>query len=100
MMLKDGLCRWVAPSVSGEVRLELRRGDDYTILSTRAEASSYAPEKLSMEKVKEPAFTQEDRIGALEVQNLSVDDNRERVLLQLESLTRLPSIRTTSLLES
>ncbi|MBK7863701.1 MAG: argininosuccinate synthase [Archangiaceae bacterium] len=102
MMLKDGLTRWVAPSVSGEVTLELRRGDDYTLVATRAEHSAYAPEKLSMEKVAEPAFTQEDRIGALEVQNLSVDDNRELVFRQLEWLKRLGSggARPVELLES
>jgi argininosuccinate synthase len=91
MMLKDGLTRWVAPSITGEVVVELRRGDDYTLVSTRAEASAYAPEKLSMEKVAEPAFTQEDRIGALEVQNLSIDDNRAVVARQLDYLRRFGS---------
>jgi argininosuccinate synthase len=101
MMLKDGLTRWVAPSITGEVTVELRRGDDYTLVSTRAEASAYAPEKLSMEKVKEPAFTQEDRIGALEVQNLSVDDNRAVVARQLDYLKRFgSSAKPADLLES
>jgi len=103
MMLKDGLTRWVAPSVTGEVTVELRRGDDYTLVSTRAEHSAYAPEKLSMEKVAEPAFTQEDRIGALEVQNLSVDDNRETTLRQLDHLRRFGAggpARPAELLES
>jgi argininosuccinate synthase len=58
------------------VTLELRRGDDYTLLSTDAEAAAYAPDKLSMERTAS-AFTPEDRIGSLEMQNLSVDDNRE-----------------------
>ncbi len=101
MMLKDGLTRWIATAITGEVALELRRGDDYTLISTRAEASAYAPEKLSMEKVAEPAFTAEDRIGALEVQNLSVDDNRTTVLRQLEHLKRISGAsRPTELLES
>ena len=51
MMLKDALTRWVAPAVTGTVTLELRRGDDYTILDTRAEHMAYDPDKLSMEKV-------------------------------------------------
>lgn len=89
MMLKDALTRWVATGVSGEVEVELRRGDDYTFVSTRAERSAYAPHKLSMEKVEDAAFSPEDRIGALELQNLSVADNRE---LLLHYLTRLPSI--------
>jgi len=88
-LLKDGLTRWVAPSVTGEVTLELRRGDDYTIVATRAEYMSYGPDKLSMEKVAEPAFTPEDRIGALELQNLSVGDNRALLLHHLSSLRQL-----------
>jgi argininosuccinate synthase len=88
-LLKDGLTRWVAPSITGEVTLELRRGDDYTIVATRAEYMSYGPEKLSMERVEEPAFTPEDRIGALELQNLSVGDNRDLLLHHLASLRQL-----------
>ncbi|KAB2893320.1 MAG: argininosuccinate synthase [Kofleriaceae bacterium] len=88
-LLKDGLTRWVAPSVTGEVTLELRRGDDYTIVATRAQHMSYGPDKLSMERVEEPAFTPEDRIGALELQNLSVGDNRDLLLHHLSSLRQL-----------
>lgn len=88
-MLKDGLTRWVAPAVTGEVTLELRRGDDYTIVATRAEFMAYGPDKLSMEKVETPAFTPEDRIGALELQNLSVSDNRDLLLHHLSSLRQL-----------
>jgi argininosuccinate synthase len=89
LMLRDGLTRWVAPSVTGAVTLELRRGDDYTIVSTRAQFMSYAPEKLSMERVADPAFTPEDRIGALEMQNLSVGDNRDLLLHHLDSVRAL-----------
>ena len=88
-LLKDGLTRWIAPSVTGEVTLDLRRGDDYTIVSTQAEYMSYGPEKLSMERVEAPAFTPEDRIGALELQNLSVGDNRSLLLHHLTSLRQL-----------
>ena len=88
-LLKDGLTRWVAPSVTGEVTLELRRGDDYTLMATRADYMSYGPDKLSMERVEEPAFTPEDRIGALELQNLSVGDNRDLLLHHLASLRQL-----------
>jgi argininosuccinate synthase len=89
MLLKDAFTRWVAPSVSGEVTLELRRGDDYTILDTRAEYMSYDPDKLSMEKVEDAAFAPADRIGALELQNLSVTDNRNLLVHHLASLARL-----------
>ncbi len=75
MMLKESLSRWIAPPVTGSVTVELRRGEDYSLVDTQAAYMAYDPHKLSMEKV-ESAFTPEDRIGALEMQNLSVADNR------------------------
>jgi argininosuccinate synthase len=95
LLLKDGLTRWIAPAITGEVTVELRRGDDYTIVSTRAQYMSYAPEKLSMERVEEPAFSPEDRIGALEMQNLSVGDNRSFLLHHLDSLRQLGAARSS-----
>ena len=89
MLLKEGLVKWVATSVTGEVELELRRGDDYSILATRADYMAYAPHKLSMEKVEDAAFSPEDRIGALELQNLSVGDNRALLLHHLASARQL-----------
>jgi argininosuccinate synthase len=89
LLLRDALTRWVATAVSGTVTVELRRGDDWTILDTKAVYMSYAPEKLSMERVEDPAFTPEDRIGALEMQNLNVGDNRDLLLHHLDSLRRL-----------
>src|SRR5690242_10037011 len=89
LMLRDALTRWVAPAVTGTVTLELRRGDDWTTLDTKAQYMSYAPHKLSMERVEAPAFTPEDRIGALELQNLSVGDNRDLLLHYLDSMRRL-----------
>ena len=74
-MLKVALTTGIASLVTGKVDLELRRGDDYSILSTEADAATYAPEKLSMEK-SDSLFTPEDRIGALEMQTLSVLDSR------------------------
>jgi argininosuccinate synthase len=88
MMLKESLSRWIAAPLSGMVRITLRRGDDYTIMETRAEKSAYAPEKLSMEKT-DAAFTPEDRIGALEMQNLPVLDNRGLLLHYAEHMGRL-----------
>jgi argininosuccinate synthase len=95
MMLRDALTRWIAPSVTGKVTVELRRGDDWTILDTKAEYMSYAPHKLSMERVEEPAFTPEDRIGALEMQNLSVGDNRALLLHHLEAVRKLGAAART-----
>lgn len=88
LMLKDALTRWVARPISGKVTLELRRGDDYTLLDTEAEHMAYHPEKLSMEKV-EGLFTPEDRIGALEMQTLPVGDNRAHLLHHLDTVRRL-----------
>jgi argininosuccinate synthase len=87
LMLKESMTRWVAPSITGTVTLELRRGDDYTILDTHADRSAYDPEKLSMEKTAS-AFTPEDRIGALEMQTLGVMDNRELLLHVAKTLGR------------
>ncbi|HEX3771113.1 MAG TPA: argininosuccinate synthase [Polyangiaceae bacterium] len=79
LMLKEALTRWVAPAVTGTVTLELRKGDDYTILDTKAARSAYEPDKLSMERTAS-AFTPEDRVGALEMQSLGVLDNRALLL--------------------
>jgi argininosuccinate synthase len=91
LMIKDAVTRWIAPSISGTVTLELRRGDDYSILETQAEFMTYSPEKLSMEKVAEVAFSPEDRIGALEMQTLNVTDNRQWLVHHLDSTARLPA---------
>jgi argininosuccinate synthase len=75
LMLRDALQRWVASAVSGEVTIELRRGDDYTILETRGDALTYDPERLSMER-SATAFTAADRIGQLAVQINDIHDAR------------------------
>jgi argininosuccinate synthase len=65
--------------VTGSVELELRRGDDYSIVDTKAVAATYDAHKLSMER-SDSAFTPEDRIGALEMQSISVLDSRALTL--------------------
>jgi argininosuccinate synthase len=75
LMLRDSLQRWVAGVVTGEVTIELRRGDDYTILDTSGEAVTYDPERLSMER-SATAFTAGDRIGQLAVQINDIADSR------------------------
>jgi argininosuccinate synthase len=75
LMLRDSLQRWVAAPVTGEVTLELRRGDDYTILDTSGEAVTYDSERLSMER-SATAFTAADRIGQLAVQINDIADTR------------------------
>jgi argininosuccinate synthase len=75
LMLRDALQRWVAAVVTGEVAIELRRGDDYTILDTSGPSLSYDPERLSMER-RASAFTAADRIGQLAVQVNDIEDTR------------------------
>jgi argininosuccinate synthase len=74
LMLRESLQRWVAEPVTGEVTIELRRGDDYTILDTTGELT-YDPERLSMER-SATAFTAGDRIGQLAVQINDIADTR------------------------
>ncbi|MBQ0932918.1 argininosuccinate synthase [Ideonella sp. 4Y16] len=78
MMLRETAQRWVASAITGEVTLELRRGNDYTILNTESPNLTYAPERLSMEKV-EGAFTPADRIGQLTMRNLDIQDTRHKL---------------------
>jgi argininosuccinate synthase len=79
VMLRESLQRWVASVVTGEVVLELRRGDDYSILDTTGPHLTYAPERLSMERVEDAAFGPLDRIGQLTMRNLDIDDSRSKL---------------------
>ena len=79
LMLRDPLMRWVGTAITGEVTLRLRRGDDYTILDTTGPHLTYAPERLSMEKVDDAAFGPLDRIGQLTMRNLDIDDSRAKL---------------------
>ena len=62
-MLRETAQRWVARAITGEVTIELRRGNDYSILNTESPNLTYAPERLSMEKVEDAAFTPGDRLS-------------------------------------
>jgi argininosuccinate synthase len=79
MMLRETTQRWVARVVTGEVVLELRRGNDYSILDTRSPNLTYKPERLTMEK-GESAFTPRDRIGQLTMRNLDIADTRDKLV--------------------
>jgi argininosuccinate synthase len=78
IMLRETAQRWVARAVTGEVTLELRRGNDYSLLNTESPNLTYKPERLSMEKV-EGAFTPLDRIGQLTMRNLDIVDTRAKL---------------------
>ncbi|MEW5886704.1 MAG: argininosuccinate synthase [Pseudomonadota bacterium] len=79
LMLREAAQRWVARAISGEVTLELRRGNDYSILDTESPNLSYAPERLSMEKVEDAPFSPADRIGQLTLRNLDISDTRAKL---------------------
>jgi argininosuccinate synthase len=81
LMLREALQKWVAAAVTGDVTIELRRGDDYTILDTRGVGVTYDPERLSMER-SATAFTAQDRIGQLALKTNDVADAR-RMLTEL-----------------
>ena len=78
-MLRETAQRWVASAITGEVTLELRRGNDYSILNTESPNLTYAPERLSMEKVENAPFSPADRIGQLTMRNLDITDTRAKL---------------------
>jgi argininosuccinate synthase len=79
IMLREAAQRWVAKPVTGTVTIELRRGNDYTILNTDSPNLTFAPERLSMEKT-DSAFSPRDRIGQLTMRNLDITDTRAKLL--------------------
>jgi argininosuccinate synthase len=85
IMLREAAQRWVARAVTGEVTLELRRGNDYSLLDTRSPNLTYAPERLSMEKVENAPFSPADRIGQLTMRNLDITDTREKLGIYAQS---------------
>ena len=97
-MLRDTLNKWVGRAITGSVTLELRRGDDYSILDTVSSNLTYHPERLSMERVESEAFSPLDRIGQLHMRNLDIIDSREKLNLYSKVGT-LPGGGMKSLLE-
>ncbi len=80
MMLRESAQRWIARAITGEVTLELRRGNDYSILNTESPNLTYQPERLTMEKGAS-VFSPQDRIGQLTMRNLDIADTREKLLI-------------------
>ena len=79
IMLRESAQRWVAKPITGEVTVELRRGNDYSILNTESPNLTFHPERLSMEKT-ESTFSPRDRIGQLTMRNLDIADTRDKLL--------------------
>jgi argininosuccinate synthase len=90
LMLREMSQRWVARAVTGRVTVELRRGNDYSILDTASPNLTYKPERLTMEK-GDSAFSPQDRIGQLTMRNLDIADTREKLLSYLKSGVLEPS---------
>ncbi len=98
IMLRESAQRWVAKPITGEVMLELRRGNDYSILNTESPNLTFHPERLSMEKT-ESTFSPRDRIGQLTMRNLDITDTREKLityskagLLTLSKSSEMPQL--------
>jgi argininosuccinate synthase len=79
LMLREPLLRWVGSAITGTVVIRLRRGDDYSFLSTDGPNLTYQPDRLSMERVENAAFGPLDRIGQLTMRNLDIDDSRAKL---------------------
>jgi argininosuccinate synthase len=84
MMLRETAQRWVARAITGEVTVELRRGNDYSILDTTSPNLTYKPERLTMEK-GESMFSPQDRIGQLTMRNLDIVDTREKLFTYVKA---------------
>jgi argininosuccinate synthase len=91
MMLRETAQRWVARVVTGEVTLELRRGNDYSILNTTSPNLTYKPERLTMEKA-ESVFSPQDRIGQLTMRNLDIADTRDKLIAYVKTGLLAPSL--------
>src|ERR1700734_1604812 len=102
IMLREAAQRWVAKPVTGEVTIELRRGNDYSILNTTSPNLTFHPERLTMEK-GESTFSPRDRIGQLTMRNLDITDTRAKLLtyaetglLTLSKGTEMPHLTSTT----
>jgi len=91
LMLRETAQRWVARAVTGEVTVELRRGNDYSLVDTTSPNLTYKPERLTMEK-GEAFFSPLDRIGQLTMRNLDISDTREKLVTYVKSGLLTPAI--------
>ena len=94
LMLRESLTRWVGSLITGEVTVQLRRGDDYSILNTTGANLTYSPERLSMERVEDAPVGPLDRIGQLTMRNLDIQDTREKLEIYRQAGTLAPGTLT------
>ena len=97
LMLRETLQRWVGSAVTGEVELELRKGEDYSILNTSGPDLTYEAERLTMESGQDH-FNPEDRIGQLTMRNLDILGSHKKLKMygKIDS-NNLESIRNLQL---
>src|ERR1700758_738726 len=102
LMLRESAQRWVASAITGQTTIELRRGNDYSILNTESPTLTFQPERLSMEKT-ESAFSPRDRIGQLTMRNLDITDTRAKLmtyartgLITLSRGSEMPQLNSTT----
>src|SRR5580765_7646509 len=91
LMRRESAQRWVARAITGEVTVQLRRGNDYSILNTESRNLTYKPERLTMEK-GESVFSPQDRIGQLTMRNLDITDTRDKLLTYVKTGLIAPSL--------
>jgi argininosuccinate synthase len=91
LKLRESAQRWIARAVTGEVTVQLRRGNDYSILNTESPNLTYKPERLTMEK-GESVFSPQDRIGQLTMRNLDITDTRDKLLTYVKTGLIAPSL--------
>jgi argininosuccinate synthase len=91
LMLRETAQRWVARVITGEITVELRRGNDYSILNTESPNLTYKPERLTMEK-GESVFSPQDRIGQLTMRNLDISDTRDKLIAYVKTGLLAPSL--------
>ena len=94
LMRREAAQRWVARPITGEVTVELRRGNDYSILDTTSPNLTYKPDRLTMEKGAS-VFSPQDRIGQLTMRNLDITDTRDKLLTYVKTGLLAPTVGTT-----
>jgi argininosuccinate synthase len=98
MMIKESLIRWIGKAVTGAVTLQLRRGDDYSIVNTESPNLTYHPERLTMERGGE-GFSASDRIGQLALRNLDIADTRQKIQVYRDAGVIASNAPITNLLD-
>src|SRR5690554_2023834 len=96
IMLRETAQRWVARAITGEVALELRRGNDYSLLNTESPNLTYHPDRLTMESGAS-TFSPRDRIGQLTLRNLDITDTRDKLFTYVKAGLLVPASGTDPL---